>query len=226
MGYKAVIFDMDGTILNTLEDLAGAINYAMGQAGHRCDFTAEEVGQFFGSGAKVAVTRALQCETGAAPPEPEVTRVLALFQEYYPAHCEIRTRPYGKIPELLAALREKGIQTAVVSNKMDQAVRKLCEKHFPGCFDAVLGEREPEIRRKPAPDMTEAALAQMGAGRQDAVYIGDSEVDLETAENAGLDCICVSWGFRGRAYLERCGAKCIVDDVETLTRILLEPEQI
>ena len=220
MGYQAAIFDMDGTILNTLEDLTTALNYAMGQAGHRHDFSAEEVRLFFGNGAKMAVAAALRRESGPAQAQ-DISRVLAHFQAYYPSHCTLHTRPYAGILELLAALRRQGIRTAVVSNKMDTAVQALCDRHFSGCFDAVLGEREPEIRRKPAPDMTEAALRTLGIDRAEAVYIGDSEVDIQTAQNAGLDCICVSWGFRSRQSLEAHRAACIADDVPALSRMLL-----
>ena len=237
---RAVVFDMDGTILNTVDDLRDSLNYALGQSGHRCDFTAAQVGSFFGSGAEVAVVRALCMEDGC-PPEalervgtpgdgtvaryfPASERVLSVFREWYPAHCENQTRPYPGICGVLETLRERGIKTAVVSNKLDRAVQALCEKHFPGLFDAALGEREPEVRRKPAPDMTLAALARMETAAGEAVYVGDSEIDLLSAKNTGMDCIAVTWGFRSRSFLQRHGAQVIVDDAASLLRTICTME--
>lgn len=238
MGYKAVAFDLDGTILDTVEDLRGALNHALAETGHRCDFTAAEVKLFFGSGALAAFARALSLEAGDPPDSleavgapgdgrldalcPEAERALAVFKTWYPAHCEIATRPYPGVPELMAALQGGGVKIAVVSNKLDAAAGMLCAKHFPGLVDAALGEREPEVRRKPAPDMLDEALRRLGVSRSDAVCVGDSEIDLETAENAGMDCIAVSWGFRSRAFLAARGAARIADDVGTLRRMILE----
>ena len=215
MRYKAAVFDMDGTILNTLDDLCASLNHAMAETGHRSDFTPGEVGAFFGSGAEEAMARALRTEGGGSTEPEEARRVFEVFRVWYPAHCEINTRPYPGVLELLTKLRERGVKTAVVSNKLDAAVQALCKTHFPGLFDAHLGEREI-VRRKPAPDMTLAALERLGVPPSEAVYIGDSEVDLLTAENAGTDCVAVSWGFRSRDFLEAHGAARIADDPAAL----------
>ena len=234
---KAAIFDMDGTILNTVDDLKDAVNYAMGMTGHRCDYTDEHTKAFFGSGAKVALMRALCLEKGmdvdeleyvgtaAFIPddelEAETLRVLKVFQGYYPTHCEIKTRPYDGINGAIRELRGFGIKTAVVSNKMDRAVQELSLKYFGGLFDISVGESEPAVKRKPEPDMTLKVLDELGVTRDEAVYIGDSEIDMQTAENSGLRCICVTWGFRSRRFLEEHGADCIVDEIGMLKETLL-----
>lgn len=238
MAYQAALFDLDGTILDTAEDLRAAVEYALAQTGHNRALTIAEVKALFGSGAKTAFVRALRLEQGAAllaletvgtpaddtPAEvvAEAERALAVFRDYYPAHCELETRPYPGVIALMKALRAQGVRIAVISNKLDAAVQRLCGQYFPGLTDAALGEREPEVRRKPAPDMTIAALRQLGIAPENAVYIGDSEIDLETAKNAGLPCIAVSWGFRDRAFLARHGAARIASDAEMLRRCLLE----
>ena len=234
---KAAIFDMDGTILDTAYDLAEAINYAMGAAGHRHDFTREDACFFFGSGLLVAIRRALAAEAGA-PHEallvigteqegevPEGTRLEAerirqLYMPYYSVHCEDHTGPYPGIPQAIRALREKGIRTAVVSNKPDSATQALTRQHFPGLFDLAVGER-PAVRRKPAPDMTLAALEELGVSPEEAVYVGDTEIDLETAANSGLPCVTVSWGFRSAAYLRALGAEPIVQTAEEMRDAIL-----
>lgn len=228
MQYRAVVFDMDGTILNTLEDLTASLNHALEETGHRHDFSGQAVGCFFGSGARVAAARALRAEAGETPeetledaPEPPGTEaVFSVFKKWYPLHCEERTCPYPGIPELLRSLREKGFGLAVVSNKLDGAVQALCETHFPGLFDAALGEKEPERRRKPAPDMVLAALERLGVSPEEAVLVGDSEIDLLTAAAAGTDCVAVAWGFRSRDFLRARGAERIIDAPRELEALL------
>ena len=242
MDYLAAVFDMDGTILDTLEDLRDSLNHALEARGHRHDYRTEQVGSFFGSGAEVAVARALALEAGMPQEEllrlrsaddrflkalrAEVGEVLAVFKDWYPAHCEIKTRPYPGIPALLHTLRAAGIRVAVVSNKLDSAVQPLCAAHFPGMVDAALGEREPEIRRKPAPDMTLEALRRLHVTHREAVYIGDSEIDLLTAANTGMDCIAVSWGFRSRAFLAQQGAERIADSTRELEQMVLGEKSV
>ena len=220
MKYEAAIFDMDGTILDTIEDLKDAVNHSLEHFGLRGGFTAEETYMFFGSGAREAVIRALTAAAGgAAPDEADIGKVLAYYKPYYAAHCAVRTGPFPGIPELLAELRSRGIRTAVVSNKPDGAVRKLCGDYFPGCFDYAAGEIDG-IRRKPAPDMVLRALEALGVPAGKTIYIGDTEVDIETAENSGLACLCLDWGFRTREQLTRSGAGQIVSTCEEMRRII------
>lgn len=240
MKYKAAVFDMDGTVLNTLGDLTDAVNYAMEQTGHRHDYTEDDTRQFFGSGVTVAITRALAREAGTpmkdllqvgtdhdtitpAVDSSEVARISAVYTPWYAAHCDIKTGPYRGIPELLSTLRNAGVKTAVVSNKPDIAVQELVKELFPGMFDLSVGEMEG-VRRKPAPDMTDKALRDLGiTDRKEAVYIGDSEIDMQTAASSGLDCISVDWGFRGRRFLEEQHAQTIVSEPSQIADIILSP---
>lgn len=207
---KLVIFDLDGTILNTLDDLADSTNYALAASGFPAR-TVDEVRRFVGNGIGKLIERAVPEGTAAEV----VCSVLDVFKEYYGAHCEDKTCAYDGIMELLGQLRDRGIKTAVVSNKADFAVQKLCEKYFKGVFDVQVGEREG-VPRKPAPDSVDNILVELGISREDAVYVGDSDVDIMTARNAGMDEILVNWGFRGREFLLEHGAKCVVDKPEEI----------
>jgi phosphoglycolate phosphatase len=203
---KLVIFDLDGTILNTLEDLCDATNYALAQFGFGVR-TLDEVRLFVGNGIGKLIERAVPNGTDAKTTEA----VLKVFKEYYGEHCEDKTVAYEGVMEMLEELRAAGIKTAVVSNKADFAVQKLCEKYFDGMFDDCVGERSG-VPRKPAPDSVYGILDKLGVAAEDAVYVGDSDVDIATARNAGLDEILVSWGFRGREFLLEHGAKVVVDE--------------
>lgn len=206
MKYKAVIFDMDGTILDTLDDLTNAVNHCLKVH----DFPLRdkcEVRCFVGNGIHKLIERAVPKET-----KPE--KIESVYQDmlvYYQQHCDELTKPYSGIIELLKNLRENGYLTAVVSNKADTAVVALCEKYFSGLFDAAVGEK-PGVDRKPAPDSVYAVLEKLGVEKEWVVYIGDSEVDIETAKNAGIDCISVAWGFRDRDMLLRNGAVKVVEN--------------
>lgn len=199
--YQLAIFDLDGTILNTLEDLADSTNYALCQCGYP-EHTIEEIRQFVGNGIRNLILRALPCGTSTE----EIDRVHAVFTAYYKEHCADKTKPYEGINELLATLKEAGCKTAVVSNKADYGVQELCRRYFDGMFDFAVGER-PGIARKPAPDSVNEVLRVLQTERKDAVYIGDSEVDVKTAEYAKMDQIIVTWGFRDREFLTEQGAK-------------------
>lgn len=210
---KLVIFDLDGTLLYTLEDLHASTNFALegeGLPGRSLD----EVRRFVGNGIRKLIERAVPTETS-----PEVTdRVFAAFVRHYEANCMNLTRPYPGIPELLMRLKEHGARLGVVSNKADEPVRALIAHYFPDTFDSVVGERE-NVRKKPAPDSVLETVRSLGCTVGDAVYIGDSDVDGQTAANAGCDCVLVSWGFRGRQTLEPFGCP-IAGSAQELFEIL------
>ena len=239
MRYKAALFDMDGTVLDTVSDLTDAINYSLGKMGHRHDYTNKDGALFVGSGILVAFKRALALENGADRDDllligtesekampgfqdytEEAMKLKEVFGPFYADHCDIKTAPYPGMTELLKELRGCGFRTAVVSNKLDIAVQKISPLYFPRLFDVSLGET-PEIRRKPAPDMVDEVLRRLSISKKEAVYIGDSEIDIQTAANSGLDCISVSWGFRSKAFLKAHGAAAIAESIEELKDILL-----
>lgn len=190
---------MDGTILDTLDDLYDSITLTLKAFGLP-PRTRDEVRSFLGHGLRALAEKSLP--DGTAPEEAE--KFYRAVSEHYLAHCADKTKPYDGITDLLKRLRKAGCLTAVVSNKADGAVRELVDRYFAGLFDAAVGQREG-MRSKPAPDEVEAALSALGAEKKSAVYIGDSEVDLQTAVNSGLAVIMVDWGFRTRAQLSACG---------------------
>ena len=200
MKYKAVIFDMDGTTLDTLEDLLGALNHTLGRFGFPLHDLRDMRG-YVGNG----IRRQIEQGAPAGTPAETIDRMLPVFMEYYKVHGAEHTHPYEGIPELLRHLRDSGIRTAIVSNKADVSVRRLTEVYFPGLFEISVGEKEG-VRRKPAPDSVLEVLRIMGLSVSDAVYVGDSEVDIQTADRAGMDRIIVGWGFRDREDLLRDGA--------------------
>lgn len=214
--YKTVVFDMDGTILDTLEDMKICINAALAEEGFP-ERTLDEVRRFVGNGNHKLAERAVPAGTS----DEKVEGVFEGFHRQYKVHCGDHTRPYAGVTELIRHLREAGIRTAVVSNKADYGVQALCEEWFPGLFDAQAGEKEG-IRRKPASDGVWAVMAEIGARKDSTVYIGDSEVDIETAKNAGLPCISISWGFRDEAFLRQHGASVIVHTMNELESMLLK----
>ena len=191
-----ILFDLDGTLLNTLEDLLDATNYALELCGYPRR-TLSELRRFVGNGAENQIRMSLP--EGASP--EEVQRVLKIYKPYYTEHCQVKTRPYDGILEALAVLKEK-YPIAVVSNKPDAAVKALCAELFPGIF--ALGEA-PDCPHKPAPDMVFKACRAIGADT--CVYVGDSEVDVRTAKNAGVPCLSVLWGFRDREEIEAAGGE-------------------
>jgi len=214
MKYRAVIFDLDGTILDTLEDLRASLNDALRRSGYP-ERSLDEVRRFIGNGIGKLIARGVPEGT---PPEA-VERVHRDFTAHYTLHCADRTRPYDGIPELLAALRRGGCRTAVVSNKGDYAVQELIGGYFPGLFDAAVGER-PGVRRKPAPDSVNEVLRLFGLRPDEAVYVGDSDVDAETARAAGTACVNVDWGFRSREFLAAHGAETIVSSPDELLALV------
>ena len=210
MKYKLAIFDLDGTLLDTLDDLADSVNYIMNQFGYP-ERSLAEVRRFVGNG----IRKLLERSAPEGISSEEIDRIFEQFKVYYGEHCADKTKPYKGIMELLQQLKQQGIKLAVVSNKADYAVKALCEQYFPGYFDEAVGERTG-IARKPAPDTVNEVLKNLQADKSQAVYIGDSEVDVQTAQNAELDCIAVDWGFRDAEVLKNAGAEVIVSTPEEI----------
>ena len=206
MNYQTFIFDLDGTLLDTLGDLAASVNYALRTHGMP-EHSIDDVRRFVGNGVRKLMQRAVP--DGESNPDFEAT--FATFRQHYLAHSLDTTRPYDGIPGTLEALKARGCRLAVVSNKMMAATHELCRHFFPDTIEVAIGEHEAEgIRRKPAPDTVFAALRQLRVGKEGAVYVGDSDVDIQTAANAGLPCISVLWGFRDRDFLIQHGAKTFI----------------
>ena len=214
MKHKGIIFDMDGTILYTLEDLKNTTNYALNEHGFP-ERTLEEVRRFVGNGIHKLIERAVPEGTSDA----DIEAVFTTLEIYYKDHCMDTTRPYDGINDLLTKLRAKGYMTAVVSNKVDFAVQDLVKDFFIGQFDIAIGEREG-VRKKPAPDSVYEVLKEFHLGKDEVIYIGDSDVDYATARNAGVDCILVEWGFRDRAFLESLGATVFAKKPEDILKIV------
>ena len=205
MKYQAVIFDMDGTLLDTLRDLMNSVNFALEQHGAPRR-TLEEIRGFVGNGVRTLITRSL----GSAD-RPDFEEVFADFRRHYAEHCRDTTQPYPHILELVRELSARGYRLAIVSNKTDPEVKALNDEYFEGLFQSAVGECEG-INRKPAPDTVLKTLRDLGLSREQAVYVGDSEVDVMTARNAGVDCIAVTWGFRSPEQLRQAGASVLLDD--------------
>lgn len=216
MRYKAVLFDMDGTVLDTLGDLTNAVNHVLSLYGMP-DRAPREVAGFLGNGAAHLLAKSVPAGTS----EETLAEMLRVYQPWYDSHCAILTAPYPGILPMMEALREAGVRQAVISNKQDSAVRQLAEQHFPDLLEVAVGE-SATVRRKPNPDAVLAALREMHVAREDAVYVGDTEVDLRTAENAGLTCAAVGWGFRSEEQLRAAGAGHVFQSADELRDWLLE----
>ena len=212
---KTVLFDLDGTVLNTLDDLAASVNYVLTRFGMPAHRT-EDYRLYFGNGIRYALQYAVPDGTK----EETIDQMLPVFREHYNAHCLDKTGPYEGIPELMRGLRGQGFKLAIVSNKIDSAVKELNAKFFSEYVDVAIGEREG-IRRKPAPDTVIQALAELKSTKDEAVYVGDSEVDLQTAANAGLPCITVLWGFRDKEYLTEQRATVFANSPEEVLDLLI-----
>lgn len=198
--YKAYIFDLDGTLLNTLDDLAASVNYALGCMAMPVR-TVDEVRRFVGNGVRKLMERAVPEGTS----ETTIDEALSTFRSYYLLHSADNTRPYDGIMELLRELKSRGKLIAVVSNKFDAATKELCSQYFGSYVDVAIGESDT-VARKPSPDGINEALRLLGVSSSESVYIGDSDVDILTAKNSGLPCISVLWGFRDRDFLLANGA--------------------
>lgn len=214
MKYEAVIFDFDGTLLYTVQDLTDAVNYAVARRGYPTH-SVRAIERMIGNGVNMLVSRALP--RGFDTPEYE--RIMDDFRAFYRAHCQDNTRPYDGVPEMLARLRAEGRKLAIVTNKYQTAAELLRKQFFADSVELIVGDFEGR-RRKPEPDGVLIALEKLGADPSRAVYVGDTEVDMQTAENAGLDCICVAWGYRTRQELEQLGAPAIAENTQELLAML------
>ena len=214
MRYKAVLFDMDGTVLDTLDDLTDAVNYSLSRFGLPA-ISREHARANLGNGAAYLVRHCLPEGTDEGLTE----ELIGFYRAWYDAHCRVRTGPYAGILPLMERLKAAGVKQAIISNKPDPAVQELAAHFFPGLLETAVGE-SASVRRKPNPDAVLRAVEQMGLQKADCVYVGDTEVDLATARNAGLACIAVTWGFRSEEQLLAAGAEENAHSAEELEALL------
>ena len=216
MKYNTIIFDMDGTLLNTIEDLTDSLNYVMEKNGLEL-FSIDQVKHMVGSGSAVLIERALQ----GGRENPDFDRILSEYSVYYENHCNIKTGPYHHIPELLRELKSKGYKLAIVSNKPMAAVEELRKAYFGDCVEVAIGVTD-KLRRKPYPDECIAAMEELGSQKEDCIYVGASEIDYQTSLNFGIPCISCLWGFRTKEELIAAGAGnniFVQDPLEILDRV-------
>ena len=214
---RYAIFDLDGTLLDTLDDLTDSMNYMLGK--HNFPLrTRDEVRNFVGNGVRKLVERAVPNDY--KEDDEFIDKFYNDFSLYYNSHSDIKTSPYPGTLDMLDKLLENGFDIAIVSNKIDSAVKDLSMKFFGERIKAAIGEK-PSIRHKPEPDMVFMAMEKMDADKGNSIYIGDSEVDIQTAKNSGIPCISVLWGFKDRKFLEMSGASILVDSMESLGEKLI-----
>lgn len=211
---KCVIFDLDGTLLYTLEDLKNSVNFALRESGFK-ERSLDEVREFVGNGIENLMRKSVPDNIS----EDEFETCFENFKSHYKIHSEDNTKEYDGITDLLKALRCKGFLLAVVSNKADFAVKTLCDKYFKGLLDIAFGEREG-IKRKPCPDSVNEVINFLDVSKDNCYYVGDSEVDVKTAHNAEIKCIACSWGFRSKSVLENENPEYIIDSSEEILRIV------
>ena len=215
MKYKLVIFDLDGTLLNTLDDLVDSTNYALSK-NHLPTRTLNEICSFVGNGIRKLIERSLP--EGSS--DTVVNQVHLDFTDYYIDHCNYKTTAYPGIVELLEKLKKLGVHSAVVSNKADDAVKQLCNLYFSNVIDFALGHKVG-VPCKPEPDSVFMVLDEFSCEKSEAVFVGDSDIDIQTARNSGMDCICVSWGFREAEFLKKKGATTIISSPDELIGYLV-----
>lgn len=213
--YQLIIFDLDGTILDTLEDLKCSLNAAL-KKNKLPERSFEEVRRFVGNGIGMLIRRAVPSDAN----DNTIRQVHADFTTHYKVHSADHTRPYDGITALMEQLHAAGRKIAVISNKADYAVQDLCQHYFPDLIDIAVGEKEG-VRRKPEPDSVNEVIRLLSIPKKSVVYIGDSEVDIQTAKNAGIDAVIVEWGFRDRDFLIEQGASVLVKTPAELARLLL-----
>lgn len=203
---KLVIFDLDGTLLYTLEDLMDSVNYSLEKYGYETK-TLEEVSSFVGNG----VEHLLRSVVPAGVSDDDFKKCYKSFKEYYSEHCCDKTRPYDGVVETLKILKNRGVKIGIVSNKFQEAAEDVCQHYFKGLYDVVMGESET-CRRKPAPDGINMICEQYEVEKDEAIFFGDSEVDIKTGDNAGVYCVSVLWGFRSREFLTKHGAHLFIEN--------------
>lgn len=214
MKYDTIIFDLDGTLLNTLDDLRDSLNAALITHGYEPK-NLEEVRRFVGNGVKVLVQRSLPVHST----EDEIDQCLATFTDHYNENMQNKTRPYDGIMELLLDLNRYSFKLAIVSNKFDSAVKELAKDYFGDLINVAIGE-SATVKKKPAPDSVFAAICQLGSDIKKTIFVGDSDTDVQTAKNAGIPCIGVTWGFRTRDLLRREGADYLIDTPKELLTLI------
>lgn len=214
MKYDTILFDLDGTLLNTLDDLADSVNAVMQKEDHPLR-TKDEIREFIGDGVKMLMERSLPHGT----PDKEILRCLTIFREIYRKNMCNQTKPYEGIPSLLKRLKEMGIKVCVVSNKPDEEAKEICALYFQEEVTVAIGDN-PERKKKPNPDNVYEALKQLGSDKDKTLYVGDSNVDVKTAKNAGLVCAGVTWGYRSRETLQDAGADYIIDEPQQLITLI------
>ena len=214
--YTLAIFDLDGTLLDTLGDLHASVNFALRSFSFP-ERTIDEVRSFIGNG----VVKLMERSTPNGIDEATQKECLDVFRAHYLEHMSDTTAPYANVLELLSKLREKGIKIAVVSNKLHPAVEDLCESYFPGLIDKAVGV-SVEAERKPAPINVIKTAEHFGVKLEDCIYIGDSEVDVQTAHNATLQCIGITWGFRDKDCLEANGCDFIADTADEVYNLIIK----
>jgi phosphoglycolate phosphatase len=216
MNKKCVIFDLDGTLLYTLEDLKNSVNFALEKNSFPTR-TLNEVREFVGNG----IESLMRSASPEGISEEAFYKCFCDFKEYYKIHSEDNTKEYDGITDVLKALKANGFLLAVVSNKADFAVNTLCKKYFPGLLDCAIGERDG-IKRKPCPDSVNEVLKEFAVDKEKCFYVGDSDVDVKTANNAGVRCIACTWGFRSKVVLERENPEYIIDSPKEILEVVKE----
>lgn len=211
---KFIIFDMDGTLLDSLTDLQNTLNYCFRKVGFP-ERNYQEVRSFVGNGLRTLIERAVPQETT----DEKIDEILEDFKQHYMIHCMDFTAPYEGIMDMLAKLKENGYKMAIVSNKADEALKHLSKRFFGDYIDVAIGERAG-MNKKPAPDLVYLAMEELGANKKNTVYVGDSEVDYQTAVNSELSCISVLWGFRDKELLKNYGADCFANLPEEVVKVL------
>lgn len=214
MKYNCVVFDLDGTLLDTLGDLRDSVNFSLSKNGLP-ERTTEEIRAFVGNGIRLLIERSVPENTSL----DSIDKCFIDFKAHYKDNAANLTKAYDGINDLLCELKNRGVKLSVVSNKADFAVKTLVETYFPDVFNCAVGEKEG-VKRKPAPDTVFAVMNELNVNKNNVIYIGDSEVDIETAKNADIPCICVTWGFRDKCVLEKLCPEYIVDSPEEILNII------